>query len=222
MAEKMVIKDRMELPQDPEAVFGLVTDLDAVAPCVPGARLDPADPDLGPDAPRSGEVVMAFGPIRYRYKGTIRITSLDAAARTVNYEAAAAETSGEGTLAVEMAIRVSAGDSGGSVLTVQSDTELTGMIADYGQGMAEEVAKDIIGQFVKAVRGRDLGPASTAGSAGSAGATGSDGVGPSAARVVAPSVAPPIGGFRLIVRATFRRLVRKFRRSRPAAGSNGD
>jgi len=210
VAENVVIKDRMELPQAPGDVFALVTDLDAVAPCVPGAKLDAHQPDQPAGAPRSGEIVMAFGPIRYRYKGTIRITASDAAARTVDYEAVGTETSGEGTLGVEMTLRVTDRDAGGSTLDVVANAALTGMIADYGQGMAEEVAKDIIGQFVRAVRGRDLGTG--AADAGSAVA------GP-VVTAPAPAAAKPIGGFRLLVRALFRRVARKVRRGERQAAN---
>jgi carbon monoxide dehydrogenase subunit G len=204
VAENIVIKDRMELPQAPADVFAFVTDLDAVAPCVPGAKLDPQEEGQPADAPRNGEVVMAFGPIRYRYRGTIQIRSTDAATRTVEYDASGSETSGEGTLGVDMTLRVTDGDAGGSALDVVANARLTGMIADYGQGMAEEVAKDIISQFVRAVKGRDLGTNASA-------AVSADGK-PAATTQPAP-VAPAkaIGGFRLLVRALMRRVTRKLR-----------
>jgi carbon monoxide dehydrogenase subunit G len=187
----------MELPHPPDAIFALITDPDGVAPCVPGAILHPDEGD--PDGRRTGEIVLGFGPIRYRYKGTIRITAADAKARTVSYQAAGAETSGEGDLGLEMSMKVGDGAAGGSTLDVSAEISLAGMVADYGLGMAEDVARDVINQFVSAVSARDLGP-----------------------RVETPAATPtspkPIGGFRLLFRVFFRRLRRRFR-SDPATRS---
>lgn len=202
MTEKMTIKDRMELPHPARDVYALVTDLDAVAPCLPGARLNPVA-EGEPDAARTGEVVFSFGPIRYRYKGTIRITGMDPQARTVSFDAAGTETSGEGTLGVQMLLSVGEAAEAGSTLDVAAEVELTGMIADYGQGMAEEVARDIIGQFVRTVRGRDISSSPEASAVGEATAT----------EAAPPATPKPIGGFRLLFRALFRRLRGKFRRT---------
>ena len=226
MSEVLTITERMELPHPPGAVYALVTDLDAVAPCVPGAKLDPPAEGVT-DGSRGGQVVIGFGPIRYRYKGTIRITATDPQARTVDFDAAGEETSGEGTLGVQMRMEVGEGEAGGSTLDVKAEVELTGMIADYGAGMAQEVAGDVISQFVRAVKARDLseldpepvaegsaaGTPGTAAASTGAGAGAGAGEGAKAPVRSAPAAAKPIGGFRLLVRALFRQLRRKLSRS---------
>ncbi|ORA40172.1 hypothetical protein BST20_06260 [Mycobacterium branderi] len=194
MSEKMIIKDRVDTPLSPQDLFALLTDLDAVVPCVPGAILHPDEG--GADGVRKGQIVIAFGPIRYRYEGTVRSTHVDAAKRTVTYEAAGTETSGEGTVGGELTLNV-AGTGGESTLDVLCEAQVTGMVADYGQDMAEEVARDIIRQFANAVRERHE----------SSGADAADDEQPKARHAAATP--KPIGGLRLLLRITVQRILRK-------------
>ena len=196
----MIIKDRIDLPQSPDELFKLLTDMEAVAPCVPGAALDPiAEPGNSPAAhprlgeTRSGHLVMSFGPVRYRYEGTIVISDLQPDKRKVTYHGSAAESSGEGTFSVDLAMEV-IDTTAGSSLEVSADVTVTGMIADYGKSMVDEVAQDVISQFGAAVRAR---PAAK-------NATGREATGAAATQV--PPQPAPISGFRLLVRITLRRL----------------
>ena len=195
----MVIKDRIDLPQSPDQLFELLTDMEAVAPCVPGAALDPiAEPVSSPaDRPRVGQtrrghLVMSFGPVRYRYEGTVVISDLQPDKRRVTYHGSAVESSGEGTFSVDLAMEV-IDTRAGSSLEISADVTVSGMIADYGKSMVDEVAQDVISQFGAAV----TRPAANS-------ATGREGTSVRAAQL--PPQPTPISGFRLLVRVTLRRL----------------
>jgi hypothetical protein len=41
MSETVIIEDRIDLPQSSDELFKLLTDIGAVAPCIPGTVLDP-------------------------------------------------------------------------------------------------------------------------------------------------------------------------------------
>jgi uncharacterized protein len=203
MSEKMIITDRVDTPLQPPDLFALITDLDAVVPCVPGAILNPDE--ARSDGIRKGQIVIAFGPIRYRYDGTIRTRDVDLSTRKVIYEAAATETSGEGTVGGELTLNV-VGSRVGSTLEVSCEAQVTGMVADYGQDMAEEVARDVIRQFANAVGDRyESGGPSPAAAQGT-----------TARRAAAPK---PIGGLRLLLRVTFQRIRRKLFRGN-GSGAN--
>jgi carbon monoxide dehydrogenase subunit G len=194
---EMIITDQVAIPLSPPDLFSLITDLDAVVPCVPGAILNPDDADA--EGARTGQIVIAFGPIRYRYDGTIRTIDVDRHVHRVTYQAAGTETSGEGTVGGELTLNV-VGSHGGSTLEVSCEAQVTGMVADYGQDMAEAVAQDIIKQFANAVRDRYASGRANASAAED-----------NAARLAA---APkPIGGLRLLLRVTLQRIRRKIFRS---------
>jgi carbon monoxide dehydrogenase subunit G len=214
MSETVVIKDRIDLPQSPDELFALLSDMEAVAPCVPGAVLDPLaespqDPAdrIREGAERSGHIVMAFGPIRYRYEGTILLKELRPDERKVVYHGSADEASGEGAFGVDLALKV-AGGIGQSTLEVLADVTVSGMIAEYGKSMVDDVAQDVIAQFGAAVRARYAAkPAREA-----------DGSGEPTR--LAQSQPRAIGGFRMLFRITFRRIMKMLRGGRVDPSEN--
>lgn len=211
MNDRLFIEDRIDIALAPAEAFALVSDLDAVSRYVPGASLDPERPDDG--GVRTGEVVFAFGPIRYRYRGTMTVKELAEADRRVTYEAVASETSGEGDLGADLGLAVLAQGSG-STLHITCDVLLTGMVADFGSGMVTDVAQDIFQQFGKAVKERYVdNPAATEPAAADAAGQGDQaGATAPAGRTPTPEAPAPLGGFGLMLRITRSRLRRLFSR----------
>ncbi|SHL07652.1 hypothetical protein SAMN05443637_117116 [Pseudonocardia thermophila] len=208
MSETTTVEDRIDLELDPAALFAVLRDLDQVAPCVPGASLDPRAPDDG--GVRTGEVVFAFGPIRYRYRGTMTVKELVEADRRITYQAAASETSGEGDLSADLTLAALERGSGGSTLVVKCDVALTGMVADFAAGMVGDVAHDIFQQFGKAVKARYAdGDAATV----DAGEPPAGQYRAAEAAGAAPPPAAPraIGAFGMVLRITRARLGRLVR-----------
>lgn len=218
MSDKILTEDTVDVALPPAEVFAIVADLDQVAQSVPGAGLDPRTPDDG--GVRTGEVVFAFGPIRYRYRGTMRVKELAEADRRIVYEAAASETSGEGDLGADLSLAVEEAGTG-SVLRITCEVTLTGMVADFGAGMVADVAHDIFGQFGKAVKARYVDdPArrspATAEGAGPGGQAGA--ASPRTEPAAAPAAPASISGIGLVLRITRSRLRRLLDRIRGRSG----
>jgi carbon monoxide dehydrogenase subunit G len=213
MSEKISVEERFDVGLPPAELFAVVSDLEQVAPCVPGASLDPRTPD-DDGRVRTGEVVFAFGPIRYRYRGTMTTEVLDEADRRVTYVAAASETSGEGDLGADLTLAVLENGTG-STLRITCDVALTGMVAEFGAGMVNDVGHDIFGQFGKAVQERYVDnrvePQPQA-PAEATTAPAEPAPSPEAPASSPPAAAAPIGGFALMLRITRSRLRRLFAR----------
>lgn len=143
-----VITNRVTLPVEPDDVFALALDLDAVGQCIPGARVGSAR-----DGTADGILSLRFGPMAFDYEGTVRITSISEESMTVSYVGSGAEQSGQGSAKISMDLAVEA-VADGSQLTVVCHFEVSGPIAQIGRGMMEEAAQELMEGFKDCVLAR--------------------------------------------------------------------
>lgn len=138
----MIFNHSFEVPADPAAVFELLTDLDRVATCIPGASL------LGnkPDGAREGRVDVKFGPMSFSYSGVIKLLSTDAAARRAVLDADGGETAGTGTARATITLDV-VGARKGSRVEVTTDLEMAGGAANMGAGFIDDAAEELLIDF---------------------------------------------------------------------------
>jgi hypothetical protein len=138
----VIISNGVVLRIPPAGAYPLLLDLDAIAPCIPGATLDPA----ASAEVRTGHVTVRFGPMSFTYGGQVRITSTDAAARRAVLEARGSEVSGEGSATGIITMSVEPHDAGSRVL-VESDLQLSGAAAQLGRAMIEDFAEAMLEDF---------------------------------------------------------------------------
>ena len=145
----------------------VLTDVERVAPCIPGAQLLSVDGDEF-----TGAVKVKVGPITVSYKGAAAFQEKDAAAQRVVIKANGKETRGSGNVA---AVVTAALKDEGDATTVLITTDLTisGKAAQFGRGVLADVSTSLIGQFAKNLEADLLGGAvpTTATAASSASAT---------------------------------------------------
>ena len=75
-----------------DRAWAVLTDIERIAPCMPGAELTEADGDT-----YHGLVKVKVGPISAQYKGTATFVEKDTAARRVVLKAAGGTRGGRGT-----------------------------------------------------------------------------------------------------------------------------
>src|ERR1700755_1895725 len=90
----MELEHSFVIPVPPEQAWGVLLDVEKVAPCMPGATVDSVD---GDDV--KGRMKIKVGPVALTYAGTARFTEKDERARRVVLEAPGKETRGSGTAA---------------------------------------------------------------------------------------------------------------------------
>jgi uncharacterized protein len=139
----------------------MLTDVERVAPCLPGATLLSVDGDQF-----TGAVKVKVGPITVSYKGEAAFVEKDAAAQRVVLKANGKETRGNGNAAAVVTAQLKdEGDSTNVVIT--TDLTISGKAAQFGRGVLADVAGNLIGQFARALETDLLGgapvPSQTAG-----------------------------------------------------------
>ena len=143
----------------------VLTDVERVAPCLPGATLLSVDGDEF-----TGAVKVKVGPITVSYKGVATYQEKDAAAQRIVLRAEGKETRGNGTAAALVTAQLKdEGDSTNVVIT--TDLAISGKAAQFGRGVLADVSGNLIAQFARSLEAELLGgstPAATPPENGSA------------------------------------------------------
>jgi hypothetical protein len=120
-----------------------LTDVERVAPCLPGATLLSVDGDEF-----TGAVKVKVGPITVSYKGEAAFAEKDAGAQRMVLKANGKETRGNGNAAAVVTAQLKdEGDTTSVVIT--TDLTISGKAAQFGRGALSDVATNLIGQFAK-------------------------------------------------------------------------
>jgi uncharacterized protein len=178
----MRVENAFEVPATPDAAWALLTDVPRVVPCMPGATLERTV-----DA-STWKVLqqVKLGPISLEFRSEVRRTELDEANRRAVLSVSAKEARGRGgadatvSCALEH-IRV------GTRVTVVTEIELRGTVAQYGRPVVGSVADDLTRRFATCLASllESEAPSSPA------------------------AAVRPVGGIRLLAGSLWRRLFRR-------------
>ena len=167
----MRLTDEFTISTAPDTAFAALLDLGLVAPCVPGAELG----EMAEDGSYPGTVSVKLGPMKFVYKGKLRIAEQDPVARTAIIEGEGRSTTGADTAKVRALMEVLA-EGSGSRVRMTTDLDIKGRAAQMGAGIIGDVSKKLVGEAAACIEGRlsaapDADPASlpVAGSVGGVG-----------------------------------------------------
>ncbi len=137
----MELEHSFTIPVPPEQAWGVLLDVEKVAPCMPGATIDSVDGDE-----IKGRIKVKVGPVALTYAGTARFTETDEQARKVVLEASGKETRGSGTAAATITSTLE--DAAGQTrVVVHTTMTVTGRPAQFGRGVMAEVSGRVIEKF---------------------------------------------------------------------------
>ena len=139
----MKIQNEIEVAAPPEQLFDVLSDVERVAPLLPGATLEGKEGDA-----YAGAVKVKVGPITASYRGRLRFVELDEESRRAVMEASAQETNGQGNAQATITASVSGSDSQ-SVLSLDTDLEVRGKAAQFGRGVLGNVSQRLLDQFAR-------------------------------------------------------------------------
>ncbi|MDP9474474.1 MAG: SRPBCC family protein [Actinomycetota bacterium] len=140
----MKIQNEIEVAAPPDEVFDVLADVERVAPLLPGATLEGKEDD----DTYAGTVKVKVGPITVSYRGTIHFRELDRDARRAVMRASGQEINGQGSTEATITATVTGEDSK-SVLTMDTDMEVRGKVAQFGRGAISRVSGRILDQFAR-------------------------------------------------------------------------
>ena len=125
-----------------EQVWAFLTDPHQVASCLPGAAIT----EKVDDQTFRGTITVKVGPVTSSYKGTIRFERLDAERHEAELVARGQDVRGKGGAEMRMHSRLVPKD-GGTEVSVVSEVNISGLLAQIGRGMIESVSTAMFRQF---------------------------------------------------------------------------
>jgi carbon monoxide dehydrogenase subunit G len=139
----------MELSNDFEVgvpigqAWAVLTDLERIAPCLPGAKLEEVEGDE-----YRGIVKVKVGPITAQYKGAAQFDDKDEAAHKAVLTASGRDTRGQGNANATITAQLT--EVGGKTrVELVTDLNITGKVAQFGRGVMADISAKLLGQFVE-------------------------------------------------------------------------
>ncbi len=189
----MRIENDMHVAASIDEAWALLTDIPAIAPCLPGAELTGHEGDT-----YEGTMKVKVGPVVAEYAGSATIVEMNEADRTVKLTASGRDKRGAGNASADIEAKMVEVD-GGTTVSIGTDLKVSGKVAQFGRGVMADVSKKLLGQFAECIEGKlqsaeevaeavgaasaemngsstDAGPAAATATASSAGGGGDDDV----------------------------------------------
>jgi carbon monoxide dehydrogenase subunit G len=144
----MDLKHRFSVPAPLDEAWKAFNNLEALAPCFPGATIANVEGD-----DFAGSVKIKLGPISLLYNGSGRYLERNNEARRVVIEARGKDKRGNGT-ATAMVTASFTENGPQTDVEVLTDLAITGKPAQFGRGVISDVSDKLLEQFVSCVSGR--------------------------------------------------------------------
>ncbi len=138
----MELENSFVVPADIDTAWKTLLDVEAIAPCMPGATLTSFDGDNF-----TADVKVKLGPVTMNFAGAGKFVKKDESTHTAVIDASGKETKGAGTAgALITAVLVEEGPNS-TRANIVTDLTVTGKAAQFGKGVMADVSKRLIGQF---------------------------------------------------------------------------
>ncbi|MEU7971346.1 SRPBCC domain-containing protein [Micromonospora sp. NPDC049089] len=125
-----------------DRAWAVLTDLEGLAPCLPGAQLTDVDGDV-----YQGRVRVKVGPVVSEFAGTARFVEKDDAAYRGVIDAKGRDARSTGTASALVTAHLRP-DGDRTLVSVDTDLKISGKLAQFGSGMIKEVSGKLLAQFV--------------------------------------------------------------------------
>ena len=120
----------------------LLTDLERIAPCLPGAQLTEVEGDT-----YRGQVKVKVGPIVAQFKGQASFVSRDDIAHTAMLKGEGRDTTGKGNASAIITAQLTSVTPTSTKCTVVTNLTISGKVAQFGRGALADVSDKLLAQF---------------------------------------------------------------------------
>lgn len=147
----MKIENSFVVSAPPAVSWPILTDIERIAPCVPGATLHEATGhEVAGDAAYKGSIKVRLGPVSLTFEGKMRFTERDDNAWSARLSASGREGRNRGTANADVRFWLTP-EAGGTRVHIDTELQLAGSIAQYGRGagVIQTVAESLIDQFTR-------------------------------------------------------------------------
>lgn len=125
-----------------DQAWQILTDLERIAPCLPGAQLTEVEGDT-----YRGQVKVKVGPILAQFKGQASFVSRDDAAHKATLKGEGRDTTGKGNASAMITAELTSVSEASTKCTVHTDLSISGKVAQFGRGALADVSDKLLAQF---------------------------------------------------------------------------
>ena len=125
-----------------DQAWQILTDLERIAPCLPGAQLTEVEGDT-----YRGQVKVKVGPILAQFKGQASFVSRDDAAHKATLKGEGRDTTGKGNASAMITAELTSVSATSTKCTVHTDLSISGKVAQFGRGALADVSDKLLAQF---------------------------------------------------------------------------
>jgi uncharacterized protein len=127
-----------------DQAWTLLTDLERVAPCLPGAALEGREGEA-----YVGSVKIKVGPISAHFRGTARFVEQDDAAHSATIAAAGKDPRGQAAANATIRARLQPEGPASTRVIVDTELDISGRMAQFGRGAIADVSVRLMNQFAQ-------------------------------------------------------------------------
>ena len=138
----MKINNEFTVGASIQQAWDTMLNLDRITPCLPGAAIQ-EEKDEGE---YDGTMKVKIGPITANYKGTVKFEEVDEENHRAVLQATGRDARGQGTASATIVSTLQE-EGEGTKVSVETDMKLTGRAAQFGRGIAQDVATKMLDQF---------------------------------------------------------------------------
>ena len=139
----MDLHHEFTVPVPAADAWKILTDLERLAPCLPGAQLTEIEGDI-----YRGQVKLKVGPILAQFKGQASFVSRDDANFLASLKAEGRDTGGKGNASATITARLEPVTASSAKCTVDTQLNISGKVAQFGRGALADVSDKLLLQFV--------------------------------------------------------------------------
>jgi carbon monoxide dehydrogenase subunit G len=131
------------VPVPVDDAWRILTDVERIAPCLPGAQLQEIEGDT-----YRGIVKVKVGPIQAQFKGQASFVEQDHVAHRVVLKGEGRDTTGKGNAAALITAELTSLTASSTSVKVLTDLSITGKVAQFGRGAMADISDKLLAQFV--------------------------------------------------------------------------
>jgi carbon monoxide dehydrogenase subunit G len=145
MAEQLINEFTVNRPID--EAWPIITNLEKIAPCLPGAELQEVAPDDEWGEVYRGVVKVKLGAISTQFKGDAHFVEKDDENYTTELKGKGRDTGGRGNASADIKAHAESLSPTSTKVIVTTDLHITGKVAQFGRGILGDVSAKLIDQF---------------------------------------------------------------------------
>lgn len=132
------------VPVPVEDAWNILTDVERIAPCLPGAQLQEIEGET-----YRGIVKVKVGPIQAQFKGQASFVERDAVTHRVVLKGEGRDTTGKGNASAVITAEINSLTATSTSVKVSTDLSVTGKVAQFGRGAMADISDKLLAQFVE-------------------------------------------------------------------------